>query len=101
MAEFWHPTGAIGERIETVPDCGWALGDNYGVLFDIDTLKSFAEAVTERAKKGQTPALAFVVTDSLTQFQLVGERLPTGITTVQLFEDYLTNFTINIEKSAR
>lgn len=98
---LWLEASATGERIDSVPECGWALADNYGVLFDIDTLKPFVEAVTERAKKGHTPELVFLVTDSLTEFQLAVERLPKGITTVRLFEDYLTNFTVNTDGSAR
>lgn len=98
---LWLEAGATGGRIDTAPECGWALADNYGVLFDIEALKPFAMAVTKRAKKGQTPGLVFVVTDSLTEFQLAVERLPAGITTVRLFEDYLTNYTVNTDGSAR
>jgi adenine-specific DNA-methyltransferase len=98
---LWLEAGATGERIDTVPECGWALAGNYGVLFDIDVLKPFAVAVTRRAKQGRTPELVFVVTDSLTEFQLAVERLPAGITAVRLFEDYLTSYTVNTDGSAR
>lgn len=48
-----------------------------------------------------TPGLVFVVTDSETEYQHAVERLPIGVETVQLYEDYLSNFTINVEGGAR
>ena len=72
-----------------------------GVLFDIDAAKPYVNAVTERAKAGATPELAFIITDSVAAFQTIVERLPSGVVPVRLFEDYLTNFTANTDGVAR
>ncbi|MEP9384602.1 site-specific DNA-methyltransferase [Nocardioides sp. KR10-350] len=95
---LWLEAGATGERIETEPEDGWALTSQYGVLFDIDALAPFAESVTEQTTKtGVPPRLVFIVTDSLSEYQVAVSRLPVGIETVRLFEDYLSNYTVNTE----
>ncbi len=35
---LWLRAGALGERIDTIPDAGWALTPAYGILFDPDGL---------------------------------------------------------------
>lgn len=92
---FWLEGGARGERIEAVPAEGWALTDAYGVLFDIDALTGFAAAVAAAAIDGRAPGVLFIITDSPAEYQQAAERLPVGIDTVQLYEDYLSNYTIN------
>lgn len=94
---LWLQAGAVGERIDEVPNEGWALADNYAVLFDVDSARPFIDAVTERTKTGNPPVLAFVITDSVSAYQALVERLPSGVTTRQLFEDYLTNFTAHTD----
>ena len=93
--------GAVGERIDSIPETGWALTPSYGVLFDLDGLAQFAAAVADVAIGGAAPVLLFVVTDSETEYQHAVERLPVGIETVQLYEDYLSNFTVNVEGGVR
>ncbi|MBJ8341044.1 site-specific DNA-methyltransferase [Antrihabitans sp. YC3-6] len=98
---MWLEGGARGARIKEVPDKGWALTDTYGVLFDIDVLSAFSDAVTNAATNGVPPLVVFVITDSDAEYQQTAERLPVGIETVQLYEDYLSNYTINITGGAR
>jgi adenine-specific DNA-methyltransferase len=98
---FWLEAGARGERIEELPAQGWALTDSYGVLFDFDALNLFAAAVTEAATSDRTPVALFIITDSPAEYQQAVKRLPAGIETVQLYEDYLSNYTINTVGGAR
>nr|WP_241730565.1 site-specific DNA-methyltransferase [Dietzia cercidiphylli] len=98
---MWLEGGARGPRIDEIPDEGWALTDSYGVLFDVDTLTAFAEAVTNAATTGTPPSVVFVITDSDAEYQQAVERLPVGIDTVQLYEDYLSNYTINVTGGVR
>ncbi|WP_232490781.1 site-specific DNA-methyltransferase [Mycobacterium dioxanotrophicus] len=98
---FWLEGGARGERIEAVPDEGWAVTDAYGVLFDIDALTGFAAVVADAAIAGRAPAVLFIITDSPAEYQQAVERLPVGIDAVQLYEDYLSNYTINTVGDAR
>ncbi|WP_237573604.1 site-specific DNA-methyltransferase [Mycolicibacterium lacusdiani] len=98
---FWLEGGARGGRIEALPEAGWALADVYGVLFDIDALTGFAAAVTTATIDGRAPSVLFVITDSPAEYQEAVERLPVGIETVQLYEDYLSNYTINTSGSTR
>ncbi|MES5383468.1 site-specific DNA-methyltransferase [Mycolicibacterium conceptionense] len=98
---FWLEGGARGQRIEAVPEEGWAVTDAYGVLFDIDALTGFATAVADATIAGRAPSVLFIITDSLAEYQQAVERLPVGIDTVQLYEDYLSNYTINTVGGAR
>lgn len=98
---LWIEGGARGERIEVFPEENWALTDAYGVLFDIDALTAFGAAVVEVAADGRPPAVLFIITDSPAEYQRAIERLPVGIDTVQLYEDYLSNYTINTIGGAR
>lgn len=98
---LWLRAGAIGERIDSIPVTGWSLAPAYGILFDLDGLTQFAAAVADAAIGGAAPILLFVVTDSETEYQHAVERLPVGIETVQLYEDYLSNFTVNVEGGVR
>jgi adenine-specific DNA-methyltransferase len=98
---LWLEAGARGDLIDTVPDEGWVLTETYGVLFTVDALAPFVEAVAEAARSENPPSVAFIVTDSPTEYQTVVDRLPLGIETVRLYEDYLSSYTINIEKGSR
>ncbi|GAA4746310.1 site-specific DNA-methyltransferase [Gordonia alkaliphila] len=98
---MWLEGGAHGPRIDEMPEGGWALTDTYGVLFDVDVLTAFAEAVTDAATSGTSPSVIFVITDSEAEYQEAVERLPVGVETVQLYEDYVSNYTINIAGGAR
>ena len=98
---MWLEGGARGPRIDDVPEEGWALTDHYGVLFDVDTLNAFAEAVTDAATAGAPLSVVFVITDSEAEYQQAVERIPVGIDAVQLYADYLSNYTINIAGGGR
>lgn len=98
---MWLEGGARGPRINEVPDKGWALTETYGILFDIDVLSALSDAVTHAATTGVPPTVVFIITDSDAEYQQATERLPVGIETVQLYEDYLSNYTINIAGGAR
>jgi adenine-specific DNA-methyltransferase len=98
---MWMEGGARGEWVDEVPDDGWALTESYGVLFSIDALTPFAIAVAKAAAGDAPPQVLFIITDSPTDYQTAVERLPTGIETVRLYEDYLSNYTINIPGGAR
>jgi len=98
---LWLRAGAVGERIDTIPETGWALTPSYGILFDLDGLGQFATTVADAAFADAVPRLLFVVTDSETEYQHAVERLPVGIETVQLYEDYLSNFTVNVAGGVR
>ncbi|MBY6366959.1 site-specific DNA-methyltransferase [Rhodococcoides corynebacterioides] len=98
---MWLEAGARGQRVDRIPDDGWALTKAYGVLFDIDALAIFAGAVTDASVTGASPQVVFVITDSDAEYQRAVERLPVGVDTVQLYEDYLSNYTINIAGGPR
>lgn len=98
---MWIEGGARGERISDEPEAGWALTPFYGVLTTIDALAAFADAVASAAAHDQAPAVVFIVTDSPTEYQHAVERLPVGVETVQLYQEYLANYTINVERSTR
>ncbi|WP_062989982.1 site-specific DNA-methyltransferase [Nocardia anaemiae] len=98
---MWLEGGAQGDRIAAIPEDGWALTESYGVLFSVDALKPFASAVAEAATTTAVPQVLFVITDSPAEYQAAVEQLPVGIDTVQLYTDYLSNYTINIDGGAR
>ncbi|GAB2455238.1 hypothetical protein GCM10027062_39540 [Nocardioides hungaricus] len=98
---LWLEAGAVGVRIEEVPEDGWALTPTYGVLFSVDAITPFVAAVAEAAKKESPPNVVFIVTDSPVEYQTAAERLPVGIETVRLYQDYLANYTINVDGGAR
>ncbi len=98
---MWLEGGARGERIQVIPEDGWALTESYGVLFTIDAIKPFSVAVAESATTDLVPQVLFIITDSPAEYQAAVEQLPVGIETVQLYTDYLSNYTINIDGRAR
>jgi adenine-specific DNA-methyltransferase len=89
---LWMKAGSAGPMIAKVQRPFAAPQDaRYAVLFDIDRWNSFGEALRER--EGITHA--FIVTDSMAQYQQVVAELPPTIETSMLYEDYLRNFEIN------
>lgn len=89
---LWIKAGGAGPRIEE-PDDKWVLpeGGRYGVLFDTDAWRDFADAVV--VHEGVTHA--FIVTDSESTFQQIMSELPTNVVATQLYADYLRTFEIN------
>ncbi len=84
---LWLRAGARGRGVDEIPAEGWALGDTYGVLFDLDLAKPFCDAML-----GPGAGMAFVVTDDDRRFQSVVRKLPEGVEPVRLYESYLLNF---------
>lgn len=98
---LWLESGAVGHRIDSVPDEEWALTHSYGVLFSSDALTPFVAAVGEAVTENHSPKCVFIITDSPTEYQAASEQLPVGIETVRLYTDYLSNYTINVESTTR
>ncbi|MGN6563856.1 MAG: site-specific DNA-methyltransferase, partial [Thermomicrobiales bacterium] len=88
---LWLRAGAQGRRIDTMPKCGWAVADRYGVLANLDQARPFLNAVADAANV----RLVFVVTDDDRRFQMVCAALPEHVEPVRLYESYLANFEIN------
>jgi adenine-specific DNA-methyltransferase len=98
---MWLEAGAVGARLDALPESGWAVTEAYGVLFAVDALPAFADAIAKSAAQDRAPRIVFVITDSPTEYQQVCERLPVGVETIRLYQDYLSNYTINVEGGAR
>lgn len=91
---LWLRAGAVGRRIDDVPEQGWDVADAYGVLVNLDRAKQFARAVADADGIG----LVFVVTDDDRRFQMVCGELPDTVEVVRLYESYLSNFEINTRR---
>lgn len=94
---LWLKAGGRGARIEETDD-KWALPADchYGILFNVDAWREFADAVNER----QDVTHAFIVTDSEAAFQQIYTELPTNVISTQLYSDYLHTFEINTRGQA-
>lgn len=85
---LWMRAGSQGQRINSVPEQGWAVVEAYGLLTEPDQTTPFLKAV----RKAKDLRIAFIVTDDDRRFQAVARRLPDGVEPVRLYESYLTNF---------
>lgn len=83
---LWLRAGGHGSRIDTRTD-GFAVADDYAVLFSPDKWKQFTAAI-----KGTSVKCVFVVTDNDALLGSVCDHLPPGIDTVRLYEDFLSTF---------
>ncbi len=90
---LWLRAGARGERISEVAAEGWSIpaGACYGVLFDTSTWGAFVAASARRDDLTH----AFIVTDSLVEYQQIVARLDPSLQTTRLYADYLRSFEIN------
>ncbi|MHB1489134.1 MAG: site-specific DNA-methyltransferase [Cellulomonas sp.] len=90
---LWVRAGARGARISEVAAEGWSLPARacYGVLFDTSTWGAFVAAAARRDDLTH----AFIVTDSLVEYQQVVARLDPSLRTTRLYADYLRSFEIN------
>jgi adenine-specific DNA-methyltransferase len=93
---LWLKAGGAGICIDQAGS-RWSLPDDaiYGVLFDVDHWREFADTI---AKRGKCVAHAYIVTDSETVFQQIKSELPSGLDSTQLYSDYLRNFEINAQR---
>ncbi|MEU9505748.1 DNA methyltransferase [Micromonospora sp. NPDC048170] len=91
---LWLRAGATGERIDRIPDEGWAMPPAavYGVLFDTNAWGPFVAAAALR----DDLVHAFIVTDSLVEYQQIIAKLDPALKTTRLYADYVRSFEINI-----
>jgi adenine-specific DNA-methyltransferase len=80
--------GSKGQRIDEIAESGWAVSDNYGVLFDPDKSSEFYKAVDAQGEI----KIAYIVTDDDRRFQSIAKRLPKNVEPIRLYESYLKNF---------
>ena len=85
---LWLRAGALGRRIDTLPEQGWEVADTYGLLIDLDRATEFCAAV----EAAEGVKIAYVVTDDDRRFQSVARRLPAEVEPIRLYEAYLSNF---------
>ena len=89
---LWMRAGAVGRRIDVLPERGWEVVEAYGMLVDLDRSAEFYNAV--EAQSGIR--IAYIITDDDRRFQSVARRLPGGVEPVRLYESYLSNFRYSI-----
>ena len=85
---LWMRAGSCGNRLDKLPDNGWAVAEAYGLLTELDAATSFIKAL----KKIKNLQVAYIVTDDDRRFQAIARRLPASVEPVRLYESYLTNF---------
>tara|TARA_R110000823_G_scaffold28045_90_gene81723 strand:+ start:1574 stop:3685 length:2112 start_codon:yes stop_codon:yes gene_type:complete len=90
---LWMRAGSRGQRIDAIPDKGWAVVEAYGLLGELDRASSFIKALSKVEGLG----LAYIVTDDDRRFQSIAKRLPDGVEPVRLYESYLSNFSFTNE----
>ena len=90
---LWMRAGSRGARIDEQA-ADWALPDDavYGILFDTNKWRDFADAINDRANE---VAHVFIVTDSDATYQQILNELPSAVGSTQLYADYLKTFEIN------
>ncbi len=88
---LWMRAGSQGQRIDRLPEVGWALADTYGLLTDLDQAAAFCHAVD----KANRLRIAYIVTNDDRRFQAAARRLPDSVEPVRLYESYLSNFRIS------
>jgi adenine-specific DNA-methyltransferase len=90
---LWLRAGARGARISQVAEEGWSIPKDayYGVLFDTSAWGAFVAAARQRDDLTH----AFIVTDSLVEYQQIVAKLDPALATTRLYADYLSNFEIN------
>lgn len=90
---LWMRAGSRGQRIDSIPDKGWAVVEAYGLLEELDRASAFIKALS----KVEGLVLAYIVTDDDRRFQSIAKRLPEGVEPVRLYESYLSNFSFTNE----
>lgn len=90
---LWLMAGGVGERIETPVD-DWALPESstYGVLFNDDRWREFADAVVAR---GNSVTHVFAVSESEGTFQQMLTEVPSHVVGIRLYSHYLDTFEKN------
>lgn len=94
---LWLKAGGVGEVIDNESGAFSApIGAIYAVLFDVSHWTKFVEVVRDRSDLVHI----FIVTDSRAQFEQVRSELPHEVEVSMLYEDYLSNFEIEVGGSA-
>lgn len=89
---LWLRAGSRGRRFSTrAADSQNA--DSYGVLLDVDAAAAFLGEVADAPELD----IAYVVTDSEAQYQLIANELPEHIEAVRLYEAYLRSVAIGLD----
>lgn len=91
---LWMKAGSTGPRIDKLPtDKSWVLPEDgtYGILFDVQQWRAFTDAISSHGAVRH----AFIITDSVSEFQQVLSELPATVDATMLYEDYLSTFEIN------
>lgn len=93
---LWLRAGATGARIDAVTEEGWSIPSDavYGVLFDTTAWGAFVSAASKREDLRH----AFIVTDSIVEYQQVVAKLDPALQTTRLYADYLRNFEVNTRR---
>ncbi|MCB7138260.1 DNA methyltransferase [Cellulosimicrobium marinum] len=93
---LWLRAGCSGARIDHVEETGWSLPADavYGVLFDTTAWGAFVSAAAKREDLRH----AFIVTDSIVEYQQIVAKLDPALKTTRLYADYLRNFEINTRR---
>ena len=96
---LWLTAGGVGTLPTSDESKPFALADasNYGVLFD---RSRFAEFRKQLAKRPDITHV-FLITDSLSDYNAMCQRLDDRFTTSMLYRDYLSNFRINTVEAWR
>ena len=92
---LWIRAGSRGRRIDDI-SAGWDVADAYGVIADLNQTERFIKAVggNDQAR------VVFIVTDEDRLFETVVRELPEHVEPVRLYEAYLRNFEIEVDRSA-
>ena len=89
---LWMRAGSQGRRIEEIPENGWELTKHYGILFDLDKISEFCNAINSLPKM----KLVYIVTNDEQRFQSIIKHLHrntrTLVESIKLDESYLKNF---------
>lgn len=85
---LWLRSGSSGSMItDSVDESGeplpFEIAENYAVLFDVDSWRSFLEQLPDAVNT------VFIVTASATEFSGVAKELPPGVDVVRLYDTLL------------
>jgi adenine-specific DNA-methyltransferase len=90
---LWLKAGAKGPQITKVKKPFAApKGASYAVLFDAAQAAGFIEALRDR----EDIEHAYIVTNSMAEYQQVIVEFSTTVETTMLYEDYISNFELNL-----
>lgn len=89
---LWMHAGSDGQCISSL-DGGWAVGETYAILEDLDNSTPFLTAI----RLNESVRTAFIITDDERRYQMVTGELPEDVEAIRLYEDYIRNFQISMD----